>query len=292
MLVLLVAGCRGDGPQPPAAAGPGVVVASFDFDESHVLAEIYAQALEDEGVTVRRELGLGPRELVLPAMRAGLVDVVPEYAGSALDAATASEPVATPVPSEVVAALGRSVARWDLTPLAPSRASNQNVLAVTTALARDAGLRSVSDLRSLGEPLDLGGPPECPRRPRCLPGYEDRYGVRFRSFVPLAGADLVARALADGVVDVGLLFSTDAALAGGGLVTLADDRSLQPPDHVVPLVRTAVLADERIAAALDEVSAELTTEGLRFVNWRLANAGTTPAAEARGWLLRHGLVAR
>ena len=292
MLVLLVAGCRVDRAGPAAATESGVVVASFDFDESRLLAEIYAQALEDEGVEVRRELSLGPRELVLPAMRAGLVDVVPEYAGSALDAASPPGPAPAPGPAEVVAALERAVARWSLTPLAPSRASNQNVLAVTAELARDAGVQSVSDLGSLGEPLVLGGPPECPRRPRCLPGFEGRYGLRFRSFLPLAGAELVARALADEVVDVGLLFSTDAALADGNLVALADDRSLQPSDHVVPLVRTAVLADERIAAALDEVSAQLTTEGLRFVNWRLDDAGTTPAGEARGWLVRHGLVAR
>ena len=291
-LVLLATGCRGGTPSPPQAATAGVVVASFDFDESRLLAEIYAQALEDEGVAVRREVGLGPRELVLPAMRASLVDVVPEYAGAALDAASTGPPVATADRSEVVAALAQAVAPWDLTPLTPSRASNQNVLAVSTALAREHDLRSVSDLRSIGEPLVLGGPAECPRRPRCLPGYEARYGLRFRYFVPLAGAELVARALADDVVDVGLLFSTDAALAGGDLVALTDDRFLQPPDVVVPLVRTAVLDDERIAAALDEVSAELTTEGLRFVNWRLVNAGTTPAAEARGWLLRHGLVAR
>jgi osmoprotectant transport system substrate-binding protein len=53
------------------------VVASFDFTESRLLAEIYAQALEADGVEVRREMDLGPRELVLPALRQGFVDAVP-----------------------------------------------------------------------------------------------------------------------------------------------------------------------------------------------------------------------
>lgn len=91
---------------------------------------------------------------------------------------------------------------------------------------------------------------------------------------------------------MGVLFSTDAALTGDGVIALVDDRRLQPPDNLVPVVRSDVLADARVRTALDGVSAELTTDGLRLLNWRLANAGTEPAAEARGWLVRHGLVDR
>jgi osmoprotectant transport system substrate-binding protein len=88
------------------------------------------------------------------------------------------------------------------------------------------------------------------------------------------------------------MFSTDATLADPtDLVVLADDLGLQPADHVVALVRRAAM-DERVVATLDEVSANLSTDNLRFLNWRLANAGTDAAAEARGWLLRHGIVER
>ena len=55
-----------------AARGEPVTVASFDFAESRLLAEIYAQALERSGLRVRRAFGLGPRELVAPALREGL----------------------------------------------------------------------------------------------------------------------------------------------------------------------------------------------------------------------------
>lgn len=291
-VLALAAGCA-DGPGDEAVADPAaVVVASFNFAESDLLAEIYAQALEDEGVPVRRELGLGQRELVLPALRRGLVDVVPEYAGSVLDATAPRSPIDRSDLGAVVSALGEAVAPWGLEVLEPSAASNQNVVVVTADLARTHELASVSDLRALAPSSTIGGPPECPRRSTCLAGLDDRYGLHFEAFVPLAGADLVHRALADGVIDVGVLFSTDAALAGDELVALADDRHLQPPDDVVPLVRSAVLEDPRVERALDEVSEQLTTRSLRFVNWRLANTGTTIAAEAHGWLVRHGLVAR
>jgi glycine betaine/choline ABC-type transport system substrate-binding protein len=47
-----------------------------------------------------------------------------------------------------------------------------------------------------------------------------------------------------------------------------------------------------VVAALDEVSHRLTTANLRFLNWRVAVAGNDPASEARGWLIRQGLVER
>lgn len=291
VVLLVLSGCSDDDGQ-GAQARPGVVVASFSFAESELVAEIYAQALEHEGVAVQRQLGLGQRELVLPALRRGLVDVVPEYAGSALDAVAPGSEVERRDVDAVVDALEDALDPWGLSVLAPASASNENVIAVRSDVAEALDLRSVSDLAPGAARFVLGGPPECPRRPRCLPGLDERYGLQFAGFEPFDGAVLVRRALVDGVVDVGVLFSTDAALTGEGVTVLLDDRRLQPPDNVVPVVRTEVLADHRVRTTLDEVSAELTTDGLRLLNWRLANAGTDPAAEARGWLVRHELVDR
>ena len=76
----------------------------------------------------------------------------------------------------------------------------------------------------------------------CLAGLEHIYGLKFKEFVPLdAAGPLTHAALADGVVDVALLFTTDPALASSDLVVLADDRALQPAENVTPLVRTRAL---------------------------------------------------
>ena len=289
---LLVLACTGSPAPEPVGSGPDLVVASFDFTESRLVGEIYAQALEAKGLAVRRELGLGSREMVLPALRRGLVDVIPEYAGSALDATDPDSTVDHGDVDAVVAALRAAVAPWGLTVLLPSSASDQNVLAMATQDAARREVEAISDLGPLAGSLTIGGPPECPQRPRCLPGLSDRYGLHFADFVPLAGAELVQRAIDDGVIDVGVLFSTDAVLAGDDLVVLDDDRHLQPPDDVVPVVRSAVMGDVRITAALDLVSARLTTDNLRFLNWRLAHAGTTIADEAHGWLVRQRLITR
>ena len=295
VLAVLAMACAGEERGPAAAPEPGVRVASFNFPESRLMAEVYAQALEDEGVPVVREFDLGPRELVVPALRQDLVDVVPEYLGTAYTVAEPGTSIEGEDAAEVHRRLAAAVEPWGLRVLAPAEAQNQNGLAVTRATAERRGLRQVSDLAPVADRLVLGGPPECPDRRYCLVGLRDVYGLRFASFVPLVGSDLVRRALEDGVVDVGVLFTTDGALAGDELVLLADDGGLQPVENLVPLVREEVLAGaggERVATALDEVSRRLTTANLRFLNWRVAVAGNEPAQEARGWLVRQGLVAR
>lgn len=293
-LVLAATGCSGSEPAPPPPA-TGIAVASFNFAESRLLAEIYAQALEHAGVEVRRELDLGPRELVMPAMRQGLVDVVPEYLGTALTAAEPTAVVDRSDPDAVHRAFATAVGPWDLEVLQHAAAQNQNGLVVTRATATRLGLRTTSDLAAVAPGLRLGGPPECPRRAYCLEGLREVYGLDFQDFVPLDGQAFVRRGLVDEVIDVGVLFTTDGAVAGRDLVLLDDDRALQPAENVVPLARSEILdgpQGEVVAATLDAISARLTTANLRFLNWRVAVAGNTPAAEARGWLVRQGLVDR
>jgi osmoprotectant transport system substrate-binding protein len=298
LAVLLVVGCSRPGTGPPDAAAGAVVVASFNFQESRMLAEIYALALEDAGITVRRELDLGTREMVVPALRQGLVDVVPEYLGSAVAAmAPASPPGGDDDSSTTVevarARLATALEAWGVIVLEPAAAQNQNGVVVALETAERHELRTVSDLAGLARPVVLGGPPECPRRPYCLPGLEQRYGLTVERFVPVEGPERTGRALADGVVDAAVMFTTDGRLAERDLVLLDDDLGLHPAENVVPVVRAEVAGHEPdLVTVLDGVSARLSTPSLRFLNWRVAVAGRDVVDEARAWLLREGLIAR
>jgi osmoprotectant transport system substrate-binding protein len=288
-------GCSSDRPD-PERRDDAVVVTSFDFSESELLGEVYAQALEGAGVPVRRELRLGPRELVLPALRQGLVDVVPEYLGTALAAVTADgervEPAAEPGTTH--RRLDEALRREGLRALRPAAAQNQNGLAVTRQTADRLGLDTTSDLVAHAGQLALAGPSECPRRPYCLQGLSAVYGLSFRDFVPYDAETQRVTALEEGVVDVAVLFSTDGLLAAADLVLLADDRGLQPAENVVPVVsdRAVERFGEPVVERLDAVSDELDSAGLRFLNWRVEVAGQDVAAEARAWLLRHDLLPR
>ncbi len=291
LLVLIAAaacGTASNAGRQSEAHDRAVVVASFNFTESELLADIYAGALERAGIPVRRELDLGPRELVDPALAQGLVDVVPEYLGTALRFAAPAAHVDASDPVAVRAALSRAIARWHVSVLQPAAAQDQNGLALTRARADALRVRSVSDLRRYRD-LVLGGPPECPTRDFCLVGLRRVYGLHFRRFIPLDNQEQEQTALEQGVIDVAVMFTTDAHVADPSLVLLDDDRHLQPAENVVPVVSTRALRDNGaiVTSVLDRVSAQLTSQALTFLNWRVDVAGKVVADEAAGWLARH-----
>src|SRR4051794_14854516 len=224
---LLLAACGG---QPRAAGGTkaGVRVASFDFAESRVLAELYAQALERAGIPVVRHIGLASREEVEPALEQGMVDLVPEYTGTALTFLEAGGQPATSDAAATYSRLQSAFASRGVTALVPSPAADQNALAVTRATADRLHLSRVSDLSPVASSLVLGGPPECPQRQFCLPGLTSVYGLRFKSFRPLDTAGpLTVGALQGNEIDVAPLFTPTARGDTAGVGPPQEDR--RPP---------------------------------------------------------------
>jgi osmoprotectant transport system substrate-binding protein len=296
MLAAVLAACAGSKPvQPQQPAGPTpVVVASFNFPESVLLADIYGQALQSAGVPVRLELDLGPRELVLPAVHQGLVDVVPEYLGSLLEALDPGADLEGASAVSEARQLAQALKPWNVSVLPPAPANDQNGLVVTQFLAQQYGLHAVSQLVSIAPGLTLGGPTECPSRPFCLLGFQSSYGLRFAHFDAFDDESQRVTALGEQVIEVAVMDTTDGELATGQFVLLSDDRHLQPADNVAPLVsaRAVRAYGSRVVTALDAVSARLSSRDLTFLNWRVQVAGYDPAAEAHAWLVREGLVSR
>jgi osmoprotectant transport system substrate-binding protein len=290
--LLGLAAC-GDSTEPTASDALGdeaVTIGSFDFPESVLIAELYSQALENNGIAVIRAFGLGPREFVGPALDAGLIEVVPEYAGTAAAYFSAGDVAPSADPLEAHRELADVVDGTTITALDASPAQNTNTFVVTADTARRYGLTTLSDLAAAAPELVLGGPPECPTRPLCEQGLRDVYGASFADFVALdTGGPVTHQALDSGGVDVALLFRTDPRLSD--YVELTDDRHLQPAENVTPLARVEVIdrwgAD--VSAPLDAVSGELDTDALRELNGATAE-GDDVAAVAAAWLRSRGLA--
>jgi osmoprotectant transport system substrate-binding protein len=295
-LLVLVAACQSSGSS--GGGKPTVRIGSTNFTEQSILAELYAQALEANGYRVERRLNLGPREIVEPALESSQIDMYAEYMATLLafvaktpggsnGPAASSDPAATG--STLQSALQpKGIATLDYAP-----AVDTNGFVVTKATADKYRLTKLSDLAPVASQLVLGGAPECPERPFCLPGLRDTYGLTFKDFKPLdAGGPLTVAALEGNQVDVGLIFTTDAVIATRGFVLLADDKHLQLADNVVPVVRADFLskAPADFKTQVNAVSAKLTTEELTGLNKAVSVDRKEPRDVAAAWLRDKGLV--
>ena len=116
---------------------------------------------------------LGSRELVDPALMSGLVQVVPEYSGSAPEFVSLGRLSVTSSVTATSRALAEWVAGRGLVAGRPSAAQDSNVIVVTAATAARNGLRSIAGLARWAPRLVFGGPPECPERVYCLRAEAD-----------------------------------------------------------------------------------------------------------------------
>jgi osmoprotectant transport system substrate-binding protein len=286
--IAAAAACASDRAAPPdtALTDDAITVGSFDFAESVVVAEVYSQGLEAAGYKVIRAFGLGPREFVGPALMSGLVEFVPEYAGTAAEFHSLGRAVPTDDVATTHAELASAVSGAPIRALAGAPAQDANTFVVTTATAARLHLSKLSDLEPVAGELTLGGPPECPVRPQCEAGLTAVYGLHFHDFLVLdAGGPLTHQALREQLVDVALLFTTDPTIADQGLVELVDDRRLQPAENITPLVRTEIVDrwGDAVVATIDGVSARLTTAAVRELNLAALRPDADTHAIAAAW---------
>jgi osmoprotectant transport system substrate-binding protein len=303
--MLLLAACGSGEDGEPAATGGGgetgatgptepergtvVVGVSGAFPENQVVAEMYAQVLEDAGYTVERQLDLGTREISDEALFSGEIDLKPEYLGFELPALD-PEADTTGTAEEIAQALTPLYAEQGVDVLAFSPANSTNAFVVTPETADELGLATVSDLAPVAPDLTLGGPPECPERPFCLVGLEEVYGVEFGEFRPLDfGGPQTVAALENGAIDVALLFSLDPTISDKGWISLEDDMELQAAGNFVGVVRADV-NNEEITGLIDGVTTSLTTDGMLELVRRIAIDGDDTAEVATDYLTEQGLV--
>lgn len=293
------AGPGGDASETDTGAGAGadkgeITVGSDSFAEAQIVGEMYAQVLEDAGYTVERQLDLESREVRLPAMEKGEIDVAPEYLASlysVLDSKAVEKADTGELgdPAEVASRLEPLLAEMGLQTLEPSGVVDTNALVVTQETADENSLVTTSDLADMAGDFTLGGPPECPERPFCIPGFKEVYGIEFGDFKSLEyGATITA--LDKGAIDVGLLYSTDGAIEANGFVVLEDDMHLQSADNITPLVTEEAAQDQELVDLLNQVSAALDADGITELNKRANVDVEDPEDLAAEYLEEKGLL--
>jgi osmoprotectant transport system substrate-binding protein len=292
VLALITAGC---GSSNPLGGGEisgdlkSIAVGSADFTESKIIAEVYAQALEANGFSIRRQFGIGSRETYIPAVQDHSIDLIPEYTGNLLQYFDKATPATTP--DAVLLGLLKALP-GDLSILYPSPAEDKDTLAVTGATAQKWNLKTIDDLAKHSPEVKVGAPSEFQTRVTGLVGLKDKYGLDIApvNFVAISdgGGPATVQALTGGTITAANIFSTSPSIEQNHLVVLEDPKNTFLAANVVPLVASQKMSDE-LKTVLDAVSAKLTTEGLIQLNTAVeGNQGIDPDEAAEKWIKDNG----
>ncbi len=285
------AGASGGG----GAAGKTIHIASANFDESLILAQVYGQALAAKGYTVDYK-ELTTRPVINQAMETGQIDLTPEYVGSLtiFENKKVNGPDAKKIssgdPEATKTALQPLLAKQKLQALAISPASDENSYAVTQDFSTKNNIKSLSDLGAYkGGKLTIGGSAECRTYDGCLPGLKREYGINATLKIEKLQSPLLVQDLKQGKVQFAEYLSSDPTIQTEGLTLLTDDKKLQDADNIVPVVRTEV-ATRDLTALVDKVSAALSLNDLIGLNKSVSVDKMDATTAAKGFLTSKGLL--
>jgi osmoprotectant transport system permease protein len=214
-------------------------IGSKRFTESYILGEILRETAVRAGVAAEHKPGLGNTGIVFAALKAGAIDVYPEYTG------TIVREILKLNGNLPLDALNRRLAPMGFGVAAPLGFSNTYALAMREDAAGQLGVRTISDLGRHPE-LRLGLSQEFIARADGWPGLKAAYGLPFAT---PTGIDhgLAYEAVEAGRIDVMDVYSTDAKIQRFHLRVLEDDRAFFPRYDAVLLYRLDL--PERFPAA-------------------------------------------
>ncbi|MFE6743640.1 ABC transporter substrate-binding protein [Streptomyces tubercidicus] len=268
------------------SSGGGLTIGTANFTENQILGYLYAGVLTAAGVKTTVKPNLGSREIVVPALRSGDIDLLPEYQGSLLlyldQKATETEAGAMQNALTTVLPNGLEVLPY-------AAAEDRDSFAVTRETADRYGLKTLADLRKANGKLVFGAAAEMKKRVVGVVGLKEQYGVEFKEFKALdSSGPLVKGALKKGDIDIANVFTTDVDTAENGWVMLADPKNLIPAQHIVPLIASRK-ADSRVRKALARLGNVLTTPQLTELNRLVDKEKRDPDRVADAWLKKQKL---
>jgi len=261
-------------------SGEKVVVASKDFTESVILAEILAQMLEREGITVERQLELGGN-IPHDGLLAGSLDVYPEYTGTAYTAILKKPPITDPetVYNETQQ---EYASRFGLHLSPPLGFANDFAILVRGSGAREANLRTISDAVPLARDWQAGFGQDFMSRSDGYPGFVKAYGFAFSKQPREMDLSLTYRALQAGEVDIIAGNSTDGLIDALDLFHLEDNRRYFPPYQAVFVTRQSV--STTLKPIFDRLAGAISTEDMRRMNYEVDGRQRMPAEVAGEWV--------
>jgi osmoprotectant transport system substrate-binding protein len=271
-LLAVTAACGGGGGGGESSSGPSVSVGSKKFTEQILLGEMYAQAFEDEGYDVERNLNLGSEQVMDKSLQDGTIDVYPEYTGTAYVAILKKPPESYPKTEketyEQVAKFYKNRKDTPMQMLQPAPFENNYGIVMLTKEANEMGIKTLEDLAAQSDELIFSSYSEFQNRSDGYDNMKKHYPkLDFKEIKIVNDLGIRYKALAEGEADVGIGFTTDGQLASPKLKVIEDTEDIWPKYYPAPVVTQSFLDKNKDAEKiLNEVSSSLNADKMRQLN--------------------------
>lgn len=285
----------GSGPSGSSGDKSAIVVGSKNFTEQYVLGELYAQAMEAEGLSVETKLDLGSAQVADKALRSGQIDIYPEYTGTALvdllgyKGKDLSTPEATYKKTKELYEKREPAT----TMLQPADFNNTYGVFVTRKVAERRNLETLSDLAEASPDLTFVAFTEFLSRPDSYPNMKKNYpAFNWKdTFTVNSIGGPIYQGVRQGEGEVGIGFTTDAQLASDDFVVMEDPKSIWPFYYPGPVVRSEVLEkNPKIEEVLNSVNETLDAKTMRQLNAQVDIEQEDPEDVAQEYLEKEGLL--
>ncbi len=252
------------------ATSQTIIIGSKPFTESYVLAEIFAQLIENQtDYDVERRFGLQGTFTSFTAISEGSIHLYPEYTGTGLLAILKTSDPADDNIDSLRSKFGR---QYGLTWLEPLGFNNTWAIVVKAEFAKKHQLSSISQLALLPD-LRAAFTHEFMQRIDGYPGLKDAYNLNFSDVRGIQHI-LAYEAINGGEIDVMDAYSTDGEIARYNLVVLEDDRRFFPEYLAAPLIRLDLLEKHpELVKVLNRFAGDISDNQMQTLNHDAALAG-------------------
>lgn len=275
--------------QPQAAKHPEITIAGKLGSEPAILINMYKDLIEhDSNIRVNLKSNFGDTTFLYNALKAGKIDIYPEYTGT-ITSTFLKTPTESTDPAVVWQKAETGIkALNQFAYLSPMKFQNTYALAVKSDFAKKHGLTSISDLSKVTN-LTAGFDVEFANRTDGNLGLKRLYSLDLN--VKTMQTSLIYKALNTGAVEVAEVYSTDSQIKQYDLTVLKDDKNLFPPYQAAPLMKESLLKKyPELKRILGKLSGKITDQQMIEMNYEVNVEQKSFAQVAQDYLKAQDLI--
>lgn len=269
-----------------------VTIAGKLGSEPDILINMYKDLIQQDSPTTKVILksNFGETSFLFNALKAGQIDIYPEFTGTVLETLVKDSSHKTLSANQTYLRARKLLQEQDnMEYLPPMQYQNTFAIAVKDSFAKKYNLNNISDLKDVENQLHGGMTLEFINRQDGLIGIKKAYGLDFpvKSMQPSLRYDAIAK----NDINIADAYSTDSQIRQLHLKVLKDNKHVFPPYQGAPLMKTDFAKSHpAVVKALDQLKGKITDEQMREMNYEVNVQKKSAASVAHNYLVEHHLL--